>query len=304
MQLSKPILFATFLFGISLQSILAQTTDSLRLKIMHIAESKQAKVGVSILGADGKEEISVNGDLHCPLQSVFKLHIAIVVLSEIDRGAFSLKQKIEIQKNQLLPDLWSPLREKYPDGGKFTIARLIEYAITQSDNVACDALLRLIGGPKQVEDYFKKIGIHDIAIELNEERMQAHRDSMVYNWTTPVAASRTLQMFYINENKELSSKSHAFLWKTMKKTKTGLKRIKGQLPKGTTVAHKTGSSGTSQAGITEATNDIGIVFLPDGRYFILSIFITQSLENEETNEKLIAEIARVTWNYYTRSLAN
>lgn len=291
-------LITSIVLSLSVHGMFAQQSDSLRTQIEAIIASKKARVGVSILGVDGKEKISVHGDLHCPLQSVFKLHIAILVLSEIDQGKFSLKQKIEIQKDQLLPDLWSPLREKHPEGGRFTIARLIDYAITQSDNVACDALLRLIGGPEKVEAYFIQKGIQDIGIKLNEERMQAQRDSMILNWTTPDAASKTLQIFYTNTNSELSSKSHAFLWKTMKKTKTGLKRIKGQLPKGTTVAHKTGSSGTSKAGITEATNDIGILFLPDGRHFFLSIFVTQSFENEETNEKLIADIAKVTWDYY------
>ncbi len=84
----------------------------------------------------------------------------------------------------------------------------------------------------------------------------------------------------------------------MKATDTGYNRIKGGLPKGTLVAHKTGSSGTSAAGITEATNDIGIVFLPKGRFFIISVFVTQSAENDETNEKLIADIARATWENY------
>jgi beta-lactamase class A/beta-lactamase class A VEB len=59
----------------------------------------------------------------------------------------------------------------------------------------------------------------------------------------------------------------------MKETETGKNRLKGQLPRGTIVAHKTGTSGTNKTtGITAAVNDIGIVFLPNGGHFFISVF--------------------------------
>ena len=88
--------------------------------------------------------------------------------------------------------------------------------------------------------------------------------------------------------------------KTNRETTTGTSRIKGQLPKETIVAHKTGFSGTNkETGITAAVNDIGIVFLPQDEYFIISVFVTESMENMETNEKIIADIAKATYDFYT-----
>ena len=84
----------------------------------------------------------------------------------------------------------------------------------------------------------------------------------------------------------------------MKETKTGEHRLKGQLAKNTIVAHKTGSSGANKEGLTAAINDIGIVFLSNGKHFFISVFVTNSKENAETNEKIIAEIAKVTWDYF------
>lgn len=49
----------------------------------------------------------------------------------------------------------------------------------------------------------------------------------------------------------------------MTETPTGLQRIKGLLPDGTVVAHKTGTSRTV-GGVTAATNDVGLVTLPNG----------------------------------------
>ena len=85
----------------------------------------------------------------------------------------------------------------------------------------------------------------------------------------------------------------------MKETKTGKNRLRGQLPQETIVAHKTGWSGKhKETGITAAVNNIGLIFLPNGEYFTISVFITESLENFETNEKVIADISRAAWDYF------
>ena len=84
----------------------------------------------------------------------------------------------------------------------------------------------------------------------------------------------------------------------MIETSTGKKRIKGQLPESAIVAHKTGTSGTNENGVSAAVNDIGIVTLSNGKHFLISIFVSDSYENEETNEKIISDIAKLTWNYF------
>lgn len=279
----------------------APKNGMLRHKIEQIVSDKNAVVGVSIIGINENDTLSLHGDRRFPMQSVFKFHIALAVLAEVDKGKLSLDRKIKIGKDELLPEnFWSPLRDENPEGGSFTIEKLIQYTVSHSDNTACDILIRLIGTPKTVESYFKKNGIQEIQISFNEEDMQAKWENMFQNWTTPIAASETLKMFYENRNNLLSKSSFDFFWKTNIETTTGDKRIKGQLPKGTMVAHKTGWSGTNkETGITAAVNNIGIVFLPNGKYFIISIFVSESKENFDTNEKIIADIAKATYDFYT-----
>jgi beta-lactamase class A len=295
--MNKLFYITAILFLFIANQTFAQT--ALHEKIQQIISTKNVVVGVSIADNRGKEILSINGDKHFPFQSVFKFHIALAVLSEIDKGKFSLEQKVEIQKKDLLPDLWSPLREENPDSGSFPISKLIEYSVSLSDNVTCDALLRLVGGPKSVEKYFKKNKFKDISIKLNEEELQKNWDLMFQNWTTPKASNKVLQAFFDNKKKLLSNSSHDFIWKTMRETSTGVNRLKGQLPENTVVAHKTGSSGTNkQTGITAAVNDIGIVFLPNGEHFFISVFVTDSKENADTNEKIIADIGKASWDYF------
>jgi len=277
-----------------------KNTDALRKKIEQIVSEKKAVVGVSIIGNNGTDTLSFYGDNHFPMQSVFKFHIVLAVMSEIDKGTLSLDQIVNVDKNELFQNGWSPLRDDNPNGGKFTIKKLIQYTIIQSDNTACDVLIRLIGTPKTVEEYIKQSGIDKIQINYDELVMQEKWENMFENWTTPKAASQTLKLFYENKNNLLSKNSYDFFWKTNKETTTGKGRIRGQLPKKTVVAHKTGSSGTNkETGITAAVNNIGIVFLPNGNYFILSVFVSESHENYNTNQKIIADIAKATYDYYS-----
>jgi beta-lactamase class A len=277
----------------------AQKIDSLRLKIQHIVSTNNAIIGVSIIGISRGDTISINAERHFPMQSVFKFHIALAVLSQIDQGKFSLDQIIDIQKKDLLPDLYSPIRDKYPNGASLTISEILEYTVSQSDNVGCDVLLKLIGGPKAVEEYFIKNHIKDVSIKFYEEEQQANWDLQFQNWTTPIAANEVLAAFYYNKDKLLSRKSYDFIWEIMRETETGKKRLKGQLPENSIIAHKTGSSGANKEGLTAAVNDIGIVFLPNGKHFLISVFVTNSKENLEINEKIIADIAKVTYDFYT-----
>lgn len=278
----------------------SQTIDTLKQNIEQIINSKNALVGVVIKGINNQDTLSINGEKHFPMQSVFKFPIALSMLAEIDKGNFSFDQKIEIKKSELLPGLWSPIREKYPEGTKLTIAEILEYTITLSDNVGCDVLLKLLGGPQSVENYFAKNNFNEISMKINEETMQNNWDLQFQNWTTPKEANNILQAFYFNKEKRLSKKSHEFVWEMMKATRTGKNRLKGQLPEGTIVAHKTGWSGAHKTtGITAAVNNIGIVFMQNGEYFFISIFITESKENLETNEKIISEIAKTAWDYFS-----
>ena len=255
-------------------------------------------MGVAIYGLGNGDTLTLNGNKHYPMQSVFKFHIALAVLSRIDKGGFSFDQKIEIAKKDLLPGLYSPIRDKYPNGATLMVSEIMEYAVSKSDNVGCDVLLRLLGGPAVVDGFFARNNFKDISIKINEEVMQNNWDMQFQNWTTPKTANEVLAAFYHNKKNLLSAKSHGFIWKVMKETETGKEKLKGQLPKGTVVAHKTGWSGVNKEGITAASNDIGIVFLPNGQHFFISVFVAGSKEDTATNEKIIADIAKAAWDYF------
>ena len=293
--MKKIFLISSILFSIFITSAFAQT-DSLRNRIKKIITTKKADIGVAIYGFENKDTLSINGNKHFPMQSVFKFHIALAVLNEVDKGRLSLDQEVYIKHSDLLLKIWSPLREDFPNGDiKLRLSEILSYTVSKSDNNGCDILLRLIGGVKTVQNYIDSLGLKDFSIQASEEEMAKEWNVQFSNWTTPISSLQLLKKFY--DRKILSKTSCDYLWKILVETSTGVHRIKGQLPPNTQVAHKTGTSDTNKEGLTAAVNDIGIVTLPNGKHFAICVFVSNTLENIETNEKIIADITKLYWDY-------
>lgn len=266
-------------------------------KIIQIVKSKRATVGVGIMDFENGDTLTLNGNAHFPMQSVYKFHLALAVLNQIDKRKFTLNQNIFVSKADMIPNLYSPLRDKYPEGDiNLPLSEIIKYTVSQSDNVGCDRLFKLIGGTEKANKFIHKIGVKDVAILDPEARIQNDWTLQYKNYSTPFAAVQLLQKFH--KEQILSKSSQDFLYKIMVETTTGPNKIKGLLPREAIVAHKTGFSGKNKEGLTAATNDIGIITLPNGKQFAIAVFVSNSLEDEVTNDKIIAEIVLAAWDYY------
>lgn len=267
----------------------------LKKEISKITEGKKATVAVSVLGIDFPFQYNNNNaEKKLPMQSVFKYHISLAVLDLVDQGKLSLDQKVFIKKSELLPNTWSPIREKNPEGNfEMPISELIEYTVAMSDNVGCDVLLRLIGGPKVVNDYIVSKGVKNTQIVYNEELMQSAWKNQYENYSTMKSATKLLKDFY--KGKILSKKSTDFLMGVLYRTSTGTNKIVEQLPKSAKVAHKTGSSEKNNAGLTGAENDIAIITLPNGKTYAIAIFVSDSMESYDVTCKLISDISKVVF---------
>src|SRR5262249_18692709 len=155
----------------------------------------------------------------------------------------------------------------------FTVAELIHFAIAESDGTASDALLRLAGGADDATAYVRGLGVADMAIAASEAAMS--RDVMVQytNFSTPPAAVPLLAA--PQSVPKIPQRTGAILLNEMTNSTPGARRLKGLLPAGTRVAHKTGTDGTID-GMTRATNDIGIITLPNGRHIAIAVFVKDS----------------------------
>lgn len=292
--MKKASLFISIcLFSIPLKS---QTIQNLRDKINTIISTKNATVGVSVKGIEDKDTLSINGNRAMPMLSVFKFHIALTVLNHVDKGKLKLDQKFFIKKEELLPETWSPIREEFPNGNMYlTLDQLLRYTVSHSDNNGCDILLRVIGGAPVVQKFINQQGIKDFTIRLNEQQMNTF-ESYFVNTSTPLATTDLLEKFY--KGKVLKKETTKYLYQIMVETSRGLTWMKAGLPAGTELAHRTGISGRNEQNIRAAMNDVGIAKLPNGKHFILSVYLKNINEEMKDTEKIIADIGNAVWEYY------
>jgi beta-lactamase class A len=283
-----------------INKVQAQSTPqmaTLKSKIEQIVQTKKADIGIAVLGIEDRDSFTFNKNKDYPMQSVYKLHLALAILHNVDKGKLALNHPIMIAKKELLPNTWSPMRDKYPEGNvSLPLSEILSYSVSKSDNNACDILFRLVGGTKKVHKYVRKLGIKDVSIMATEEEMDKDWAIQFTNKTKPFSAVQLLDKFYTTPI--LAKETHDFLWKILVETTTGPNKIKGLLPAETIVGHKTGASGTNKEGITGASNDVGIVTLPNGKHFAIAVFVSNSKEIGEANDKIIAEITKAVWDYY------
>jgi beta-lactamase class A len=260
-----------------------------------LASAAHGHTGASVMVLETGRRASLRGQDRFPMQSVYKFPIAMAVLHEVDRGVLALQNPVRIEAGELVPpSLHSPIRDRFPEGGTLPLREILRYAVAESDGTASDVLLRIAGGPAQVTAYVESLGIRGIRIVTTEMEM-SHAERVQYqNWAQPDEAVALLRAFH--EGKGLSKASTVLLHDWMTVTLTGPKRIKGLLPEGTEVAHKTGTSNTDH-GLSRATNDIGIVTLPDGRHLAIAVFVSDSRASVDVREGVIAKIARAAWDW-------
>jgi beta-lactamase class A len=260
------------------------------------------------------------------MASVFKVPIFVEVLEQVKEGKLSLEEEIRIQKpdqhmgSGMLSDLDAP-------GIALSIRNLVNLMMFISDNSATDILLTRVGA-ENVNARMRQYGITDITVNrtcqhlimdyrgmdhakyqglsLDEvragyrkmreenpkivEEARAHFSRIPKDQSTPRAMNRLLELIF--QKKIIDEASCDFILEVMLKCQTGRGRIKGDLPRGADVAHKTGTIGGT-------VNDSGIIYLPDGMgYVAISVFTKDMDIDTEDVEKLIAQVSRFVYDYF------
>lgn len=291
-------------------------------KIEKISQGLVGRIGVAAQEIGSGESITVNGDEAFVMASTYKVAIATTLLDRVDKGELKLSDLIDISQEMMVAgDNAIALNFVHP-GIKLSVANLIEPMITESDNTATDACLKLAGGPEAVTKKLRSIGITEqrvdrytseilrdfyglpnkayasvlaealakdptLAAKQPDRNLEFEKEPR--DQSTPKAMLELL--LAIDSGKVLSEKSREFLLDTMSRTRTGAGRLKGLLPKGTPVAHKTGTIGG-------VANDVGFVTLPDGRRFAIAVYTKSSTTPEPSRDRAIAEVSRTLYDFY------
>jgi beta-lactamase class A len=269
----------------------------LQKQIEQIAAIAKGRVGVAAEVLETGESISLNPHEHFPMQSVYKLPIAMAVLAQVDSGKIRLEQRVRVAKSDYMgPGQYSPIRDKNPKGVELSLSELLRFAVSESDGTASDVLLKLVG-IEVVSKYLNELGINELVVANSEKEIGQDWETQYRNWASPQGALQLLRS--LQERRGLSEQNQQLLLKLLIESPRGPKRLKGLLPETMVVAHKTGTSGTSSRGITAATNDIGLITLPNGRHLAIAVFVSDSPADLITRETVIAKIAKAICDEYS-----
>ncbi len=298
----------------------------LERELSRLAVDGGGVAGVSAIHIESSRAVSMNGSDRFPMASTFKVPIAVQLLSRVDRGEVSLSQMVELRPSDLHPGSGTLSQLFNKPGVALSARNLLELMLLISDNSATDICLRLAGGASAVTGKMRELGIEGIdvsrstaqlisdwvglgalpdesqwspelfrklyaAVTPEASRAAAERfDRDPRDTATPEAMRGLLQRVYAKDL--FKPETAELLLDIMRRCQTGDARLKGILPSGTEVAHKTGTIGGT-------TNDVGIITLPDdGGHVAIAVFIKSSPKDVEVRERTIAQIARSIYDFF------
>lgn len=290
-------IFLSFCFLMVVAVAVAQTgLDSLKRELHREIKTCPATVGVALI-VNGCDTLVLNNEVQYPMMSVFKFHQALAVADYLQRNQMSFDTPVTVQKADLKENTYSPLRDKYPQGGVTkTVGELLAYTLQLSDNNACDILFDRLVSVAETDAYIRRLGISDFAIVANEDDMHADLDKCYRNWTSPLAAVRLLDRFITG--KTVTGAYQDFLQQTMTSCTTGTARLPYPL-QGTeaVLGHKTGTGDRNERGEYIGINDIGFVLLPDGNRYVIAVLVKDSRASYEETEAMIGRVSEVVYKH-------
>jgi len=266
-----------------------------------IARSTDGTVGAAAGVVGGGAVVSLHGDERFPLLSVCKLPIAMHMLALVDEGKYRIDEPVEVRPEDVVRSV-SPIAERWPAEKKFPLAEMVDLMVARSDNTAVETFFRIGGGQPAMEERFRQWRVAGMRVDRGERQAnldrKGHEREALHDprdTATPTGTVELLARLFRGE--ALSAPSTERLIAILKSTTTFPTRIKGLLPPGTVVAHKTGSSGVVN-GFALATNDSGVVFLPNGKQLALSVYLKGSTRSDAERDRVIARIAKAAYDAF------
>jgi beta-lactamase class A len=247
----------------------------------------------------------------------------------VSAGRLSLDRPIALAPSDIRA--CCTLSRRHPLGGvTMTAGELLELMITESDNTACDAVLKIVGGPTVVERRMRTLGFDTINVsryegDINFEMTGVANPPPQAEWTldlqyrlisevTPEALREARARYTTSDPRDTSTPDDmarllgrlqlgnilppphtTLLLDLMARSKIGPRRLKALLPHDTIVAHKTGTTDV-------VINDVGVITLPPdsaiGGHLALAVFVMNG-GRRSTMQQTIAQIAGASYEFFT-----
>jgi beta-lactamase class A len=241
----------------------------LEQQLAYLVAANPGNVGIAAMDLKTGELVSVHGDEPFPMASTVKIAVAANYLAQVEAGRRSLDDRISGRSAR----------------------SLMEAMMIHSDNHATDILMRDLGGPATLQKWLTQQGVTGLRIDRNIAGLLAAKRDLrdIRDSSTPLAMVDLLKR--LDSGAMLRPQSRYYLLDLMARCATGSNRIRGLLPAGTPVQHKTGT-------LSGYTSDVGFITLPNGRRIAVALFARQGANRPAT----IARAARAIFDGFTAVL--
>lgn len=300
--------------------------ESLAREVERLSRGSAGVVGLSALHLPTGRRIALRGGERFPMASSYKVPVAVELLRRIDAGELLLDQMVALKPSDLHPGSGTLSGLFNKPGVSLSIRNLLELMLLISDNAATDVLLERAGGGAAVTARMKALGIdgidvsrptlHLIADWAGLKALPRESDWSPDLWgrlfqAVPEAERKAAAEAFDKDPRDTSTpdamvellariqrkslhkpETAELLLDVMRRCQTGEHRLRGLLPDGAIVAHKTGTIGGT-------TNDVGILTLPQGAgHVAIAAFVKSSAKTVAEREKVIAQLARAVHDFF------
>ena len=257
--------------------------------LVDLENKSGGRLGVCVLDTATGRRLGHRADERFAMCSTFKLSLAAAILRQADRGKLSLDTFVPYTKADMVPH--APVTEANLPQGGMTMRALAEAAQKQSDNPAANLLLKQIGGPAGLTQFFRDLGDVTTRLDRFEPAMNDVKPGDEHDTTSPAAMAATAQKILTGDVLKPASRELLIQW--MIDTTTGAKRLRAGLPKEWRSGDKTG---TALDGTWGRYNDIAIAW-PPGKAPII-VTACYNVENAtddilDKDQAALAEVGRI-----------
>jgi len=258
----------------------------------------KGKVAVACVHLETRERFDRNADDVMPTASLIKLAVMAEAYAQAKEGRVRLDEMLTLPKEEMVQGS-GILTEHFSPGAKFTLRDAVRLMIVYSDNTATNMVLDKLG-IKAVNDRMAGLGLKETRI--NAKVFKGSTTSVdpartkQYGLGSTTAAEMLKLVELLQKGELVSADASKAMLEHMKKCddKDKFSRF---LPKGVTVAHKTGS-------VSNARTDAGILYFKNGPVALCVL----TNENEDKSwtpdnagNKLCADVARVVVEYFAEA---
>lgn len=262
------------------------TPSSLHQQLADLESSAKGRLGVTLINTANGQEIQYRGDERFPFCSTFKFMLAAAVLHKSMSQPGLLAKHITYRETDLLSH--APIARKNLHQG-MSVTQLCAATLQYSDNTAANLLIQELGGVETVNHFAQSLGDRAFRLDRWEPDLNSALPDDPRDTTTPAAMAASVKKVVLGDVLAAPQREQLIAW--LKGNTTGNASIRAGAPAAWMVGDKTGS------GDFGTTNDVAVLWPPEGAPVILAVYFTQHQKGAESRRDVLATTTRLVMGH-------